>query len=106
VHSEQEETFVVLGGRLTGFLGEPPERHEGPAGGIVHVRAGAPLQAVNEGEENLLRYADGLLPTRAPTSSPPPCSGLWPLSAGPRIRRRRVCDEAQEPVIRGSTARS
>lgn len=42
VHAEQEETFVVIAGRLTMYLGEPPERHVVSAGGIVHVRPGTP----------------------------------------------------------------
>jgi mannose-6-phosphate isomerase-like protein (cupin superfamily) len=62
VHAEQEETFVVLAGRLTMFLGEPPERQDVPAGGIVHVRAGTPLQTVNEGEEDLVVYVYGSPP--------------------------------------------
>ena len=33
VHAEQEETFVVLAGRLTMYLGEPPERHLVPLAG-------------------------------------------------------------------------
>lgn len=57
VHDEQEETFVVLAGRLTMLLGDPPERHEAPVGGVVHVRAGTPLQTVNDGEEDLVVYA-------------------------------------------------
>jgi mannose-6-phosphate isomerase-like protein (cupin superfamily) len=59
VHAEQEETFVVLAGRLTMLLGEPPMRREVPVGGIVHVRAGTPLQTVNEGVEDLVVYAYG-----------------------------------------------
>jgi quercetin dioxygenase-like cupin family protein len=37
VHAEQEETFVVLAGHLTMYLGEPPGRHVVPVGGVVHV---------------------------------------------------------------------
>jgi mannose-6-phosphate isomerase-like protein (cupin superfamily) len=62
VHDAQEETFVVLAGCLTMLLGEPPERHNVPVGGIVHVRAGTPLQTVNEGEEDLVIYAYGSPP--------------------------------------------
>ena len=40
----QEETFVVVRGTLTMYLGEPPERHEVGAGGLVHVRPETPLQ--------------------------------------------------------------
>lgn len=62
VHAEQEETFVVLRGRLTMYLGEPPQRHDVPVGGIVHVRAGTPLQAANDGDDDLLIYAYGSPP--------------------------------------------
>ncbi|MFL5861443.1 MAG: cupin domain-containing protein [Solirubrobacteraceae bacterium] len=62
VHGEHEETFVVLTGCLTMFLGEPPERHHVPVGGIVHVEAGTALQTVNDGEEDLVLYAYGSPP--------------------------------------------
>jgi quercetin dioxygenase-like cupin family protein len=62
VHAEQEETFVVLAGRLTMYLGEPAERHVVPIGGIVHVEAGTPLQTVNDGNEDLVVYAYGSPP--------------------------------------------
>jgi mannose-6-phosphate isomerase-like protein (cupin superfamily) len=62
VHDEQDETFVVLAGSLTMHLGEPPERHVVPVGGVIHVRAGTPLQTVNEGEEDLVVYAYGSPP--------------------------------------------
>ncbi len=62
VHGEQEETFVVLAGTLTMYLGEPPERHVASVGGIVSVRPGTPLQTVNEGAEDLVVYAYGSPP--------------------------------------------
>ena len=39
VHAEQEETFVVLAGTLSMYVGEPPERHDVPTGGLIHLRA-------------------------------------------------------------------
>jgi mannose-6-phosphate isomerase-like protein (cupin superfamily) len=60
----QEETFVVIRGTLTMYLGEPPERHEISQGGLVHVQAGTPLQIVNEADEELLLYAYGAPPER------------------------------------------
>jgi quercetin dioxygenase-like cupin family protein len=36
-HPIQEETFVVLSGALTMYLGEPPGRVDVPAGGGVNV---------------------------------------------------------------------
>lgn len=71
VHAAQEETFVVLAGRLTMHLGEPPERHVIPVGGIVHVRAGTPLQTVNEGDEDLVLYAYGSPPDEGAEVLPP-----------------------------------
>src|SRR6266702_4020338 len=56
-HQAQDETFVVLAGTLTMYLGEPPARHEAPAGGLIHVHAGTPLQTVNHCSEDLIVYA-------------------------------------------------
>ena len=58
-HPEQEETFVVLSGELTMYLGDPPQRVDVPAGGVINVRAGTPLQTVNHGNSDLLIYAHG-----------------------------------------------
>ena len=61
-HVSQDETFVVLAGTLSMYLGEPPERHDIPAGGLVHITAGTPLQSVNHGDEDLVVYAHGWPP--------------------------------------------
>lgn len=61
-HPTQEETFVVLAGALTMYLGEPPERVEVPRGGLIHVDAGTPLQTVNDGVEDLVVYVYGYPP--------------------------------------------
>jgi quercetin dioxygenase-like cupin family protein len=61
-HPVQEETFVVLGGVLSMYLGEPPERVDVPVGGLVHVPPGTPLQTVNHGDEELWVYAYGTPP--------------------------------------------
>jgi quercetin dioxygenase-like cupin family protein len=61
-HPTQEETFVVLSGALTMYLGEPPERVDVPAGGLVHVDPGTPLQTANHGGDDLLVYASGYPP--------------------------------------------
>ncbi|MHB1568809.1 MAG: cupin domain-containing protein [Solirubrobacteraceae bacterium] len=71
VHAEQEETFVVLAGRLTMYLGEPPQRHDVPAGAVVHVAPGTPLQTVNDGEEDLVVYAYGCPPDEGAELLPP-----------------------------------
>jgi mannose-6-phosphate isomerase-like protein (cupin superfamily) len=60
----QEETYVPVRGTLTMYLGEPPERHEIPVGGLIHVESGTPLQVVNEGGEDLLVYIYGAPPER------------------------------------------
>jgi quercetin dioxygenase-like cupin family protein len=61
-HPIQEETFVVLSGTLSMYLGEPPERQDVPAGGLIHVEPGTELQSVNHGDEDLLVYAYGTPP--------------------------------------------
>lgn len=61
-HKTQEETFVVLSGTLTMYLGEPPERVDVPARGVVRVAPGTPLQSTNHGAEDLLVYAHGYPP--------------------------------------------
>ena len=58
----QEETFVVVDGALTMYLGDPPERVEVPKGGIVHVESGTVLQLVNHGGEDVLLFAYGAPP--------------------------------------------
>jgi mannose-6-phosphate isomerase-like protein (cupin superfamily) len=61
-HPQQEETFVVLEGTLTMYVGEPPERVEVLRGGVIHVDPRTPLQAANHGTEDLLVYAYGYPP--------------------------------------------
>src|SRR3954449_4917251 len=55
-HPLQEETFVVLSGTLSIYLGDPPERRDVPAGSLVHVSAGTALQSVNNGDVDLVVY--------------------------------------------------
>ncbi|HXV32955.1 MAG TPA: cupin domain-containing protein [Gaiellaceae bacterium] len=63
-HSDhgQEEVFVVLAGTLTIDLGEPPERHEVPRGGVVVVERGTILQLRNAGDEELVLFIYGAPP--------------------------------------------
>jgi quercetin dioxygenase-like cupin family protein len=61
-HPQQEETFVVLAGALTMYLGDDAERREVPTGGLIHVDAGTPLQTVNHGDDELLVYVYGTPP--------------------------------------------
>jgi quercetin dioxygenase-like cupin family protein len=62
VHNLQEETFVVLSGTLSMYVGDPPERQDLPAGALIHVEPGTPLQSVNHGHEDLVVYAYGTPP--------------------------------------------
>jgi mannose-6-phosphate isomerase-like protein (cupin superfamily) len=61
-HKHQEETFVVLAGTLSMYLGEPPERQDVPTGGLIHVEPGTPLQTANHGDDDLVVYAYGMPP--------------------------------------------
>jgi quercetin dioxygenase-like cupin family protein len=61
-HRYQEETFVVLSGILSMYVGEPPERHDIAAGELIHVEPGTPLQAANHGDHDLVVYAYGYPP--------------------------------------------
>ena len=61
-HGFQEETFVVLSGTLSMYVGEPPERQDVPTGGLIHIDAGTALQAANHGDHDLLVYAYGYPP--------------------------------------------
>jgi quercetin dioxygenase-like cupin family protein len=61
-HTTQAETFVVLSGSLSMYLGDPPERQDVPAGGVIRVEAGTVLQSVNHGDEDLLVYVYGTPP--------------------------------------------
>ena len=61
-HPSQEETFVVLAGTLSMYLGEPPERQDVPTGGLIHVEPGTPLQTANHGDGDLVVYAYGTPP--------------------------------------------
>jgi mannose-6-phosphate isomerase-like protein (cupin superfamily) len=60
-HSDhvQEEVFVVLEGTLTIDLGDPPERHEVPWGGVVAVELGTARQVRNAGDEELVLFIYG-----------------------------------------------
>lgn len=61
-HAAQEETFVVLAGTLSLYVGDPPERIDVPVGGLVRVDPGMALQSANHGDEDLLVYAYGYPP--------------------------------------------
>ena len=53
---------MVVGGTLTMYVGEPPERVEVQRGGLIRVDARTPLQTVNNRTEDLLLYVYGYPP--------------------------------------------
>jgi quercetin dioxygenase-like cupin family protein len=61
-HTTQEETFVVLEGTLSLYAGEPPERVDVPAGGVILIEPGTALQSANHGDTDLVVYAYGFPP--------------------------------------------
>jgi quercetin dioxygenase-like cupin family protein len=61
-HADQEETFLVLQGTLTMYVGDPPQRIEAAAGSVVNVPANTPLQTVNHGDDDLVVYVYGYPP--------------------------------------------
>jgi mannose-6-phosphate isomerase-like protein (cupin superfamily) len=58
----QEEIFVVLSGRATMLLGDPPERVDIGPGGVVAVEPMTPLQLRNETDEELVAFVYGAPP--------------------------------------------
>jgi quercetin dioxygenase-like cupin family protein len=61
-HPIQDETFVVLAGTLSMYVGEPPRRHDVPTGSLIHVPPGTALQSANHGDTDLVVYAYGMPP--------------------------------------------
>jgi mannose-6-phosphate isomerase-like protein (cupin superfamily) len=61
-HPVQEETFVVLEGTLSMYVGEPPARYDVPSGAMIHIPAMTPLQSANLGSIDLVVYAYGFPP--------------------------------------------
>ena len=58
----QEEVFVVLEGTLTVLLGDPPERVDLEAGGVVAVKPGTAIQLRNETATEARVFAYGAPP--------------------------------------------
>jgi mannose-6-phosphate isomerase-like protein (cupin superfamily) len=58
----QEETFVVLAGSPSMFLGDPPERIDLSPGSVVVVQPGTPLQIWNHGGEEATLFIVGAPP--------------------------------------------
>lgn len=63
-HAEQaqEEVFLVVSGTLTMLLGDPPERVDVPAGGIVAVKPGTGIQMHNTSDADVIVFAYGAPP--------------------------------------------
>jgi quercetin dioxygenase-like cupin family protein len=61
-HPVQEETFVVLEGTLTIYVGDLPDPQEVRAGELITVDPGTTLQNVNHGDTDLIIYAYGYPP--------------------------------------------
>ena len=55
----QEEVFVVVAGAPAVMLGDPPARHEAPAGTLVVVEPGTPLKWFNDSAADALIFAYG-----------------------------------------------
>jgi mannose-6-phosphate isomerase-like protein (cupin superfamily) len=60
----QEETFVVVAGMPSMFLGDPPERHDLEPGAVVVVQPGTVLQIQNHGDEEATLFIVGAPPER------------------------------------------
>jgi quercetin dioxygenase-like cupin family protein len=58
----QEEVFVVLEGRMTAYMGDPPERVDLPAGSVLAVQPGTALQLRNESDADARLFAYGAPP--------------------------------------------
>lgn len=58
----QEETFVVLEGTPSMYLGEPPERVDLSPGSVVVVQPGTPLQLKNDGPGDATFFIAGAPP--------------------------------------------
>ena len=58
----QEEVFVVISGRLTMLLGEPPDRVDVGPESVVAVEPMTPLQVRNESDEELVLFIYGAPP--------------------------------------------
>ena len=61
-HVRQEETFLVLSGTLSIYVGEPPQRCDVATGSLITIDPGTALQSVNHGTEDLVVYVVGFPP--------------------------------------------
>ena len=61
----QEETFVIVAGSPSMYLGEPPERVDLAPGSVVVVQPGTPLQIWNHGADEATLFIVGAPPEQA-----------------------------------------
>src|SRR5881392_1486998 len=61
----QEEVFVVVSGRMTMLLGDPPERVDVGPNSVVAVEPMTPLQLRNETDDELVVFIYGAPPEQA-----------------------------------------
>ena len=61
----QEETFVVIAGTPSMFLGDPPERVDLAPGSVVVVQPKTALQIRNDGADEAMLFIVGAPPERA-----------------------------------------
>ena len=54
--------FVIISGKLTMLLGDPPDRVDVGPESVVAVEPGTPLQVRNESDEELVLYIYGAPP--------------------------------------------
>ena len=74
VHADQEETFVVLEGTLTMYLGEPPVREDVSVGGLIHWRPEPRCRRPTMATSTSSSTPTAPRPTRAPRCCPTRCS--------------------------------
>lgn len=64
VDHAQEETFVVIAGSPSMFLGDPAERVDLSPGAVVVVQSGTALQIANDGADEAMLFIVGAPPER------------------------------------------
>ena len=61
-HPVQEETFVVVAGTPSMYLGDPPERVDLAPGSVVVVQPNTALQIANDGADEAMLFIVGAPP--------------------------------------------
>ena len=71
----QEETFVILAGTPSLFLGDPPERVDLSPGSVVVVQPGTALQIRNDGADEAMLFIVGAPPEQGGIDTFPDVEG-------------------------------